>query len=83
VVTDGNGCTASNSVDVLVNPKPQVTITPLNPVICQGAKVNLTAITSGGTLVIVIYGVHLPDFHAQLAKIQMLHRQLIKFIKSL
>ncbi|MBK9641278.1 MAG: hypothetical protein IPO72_08285 [Saprospiraceae bacterium] len=49
VVTDGNGCTASNSVDVLVNPKPQVTITPLNPVICQGAKVNLTAITSGGT----------------------------------
>ncbi|MCC6843703.1 MAG: DUF11 domain-containing protein [Saprospiraceae bacterium] len=49
VVTDGNGCTASNSVEVLVNPKPQVTITPLNPVICQGAKVNLTAITSGGT----------------------------------
>ncbi|MBK6700115.1 MAG: DUF11 domain-containing protein [Saprospiraceae bacterium] len=48
-VTDANGCSATNSTTVIVNPKPQVNITPLNPVICNGAKTSLTAIVFGGT----------------------------------
>jgi subtilisin-like proprotein convertase family protein len=41
--TDGNGCSVSTNVNVLVNPTPVVTITPAAPVICAGNIQQLTA----------------------------------------
>lgn len=45
-VTDGNGCVKTGSVNVNVNPKPNVTISTTNSVICDGNTVVLTASTS-------------------------------------
>lgn len=41
--TDGNGCSVSTNVNVLVNPTPVVTIAPAAPVICAGNIQQLTA----------------------------------------
>jgi dienelactone hydrolase len=47
-VTDGNGCTATNSKAVTFNPKPIATInSSSNTPLCEGANLTLTA--SGGT----------------------------------
>ncbi len=45
-VTDTIGCTATDSVTVIVYQTPPISITPLNPNLCNGASVTLTA--SGG-----------------------------------
>ncbi|MFN8318494.1 MAG: PKD-like domain-containing protein [Saprospiraceae bacterium] len=47
VVTDGNGCTDSESVTVIVNPLPVAVITPSSATICNGASATLTA--TGGS----------------------------------
>jgi subtilisin-like proprotein convertase family protein len=47
--TDGNGCSVSTNVSVLVNPTPVVTITPAAPVICAGSIQQLNAGAVPGT----------------------------------
>ncbi len=46
LVTDGNNCTATAAVTVMVNSVPAVTISLVNPAICVGESVTLIA--SGG-----------------------------------
>ena len=42
-----NGCTSGiDSVQVLVNPKPSITVTPANPIVCPHDSVLLTAVCS-------------------------------------
>ena len=41
-ITDQNNCTATSMVNVIVNPKPQVSITSNNPV-CSGSTLNVHA----------------------------------------
>ena len=42
-VTGSNGCVATTGVDVMVSQPPQVTVTPMNPTVCEGTKVTFTA----------------------------------------
>jgi gliding motility-associated-like protein len=46
-VTDANSCTATTSETVTVNPLPIAVISPINPAICLGNSITLTA--TGGT----------------------------------
>ena len=39
---DGNGCTETASVTITVETEPTVTITPSNPVICDGESITIT-----------------------------------------
>src|SRR5207253_524893 len=48
VVTDNNGCTASNTRAVNVNNAPTVTIAPATVNLCAGQSTTLTATGSGG-----------------------------------
>ncbi len=48
-VTDGNGCTNTDTEDIVVNPLPDASITPAGPLCINGAPINLTAATLGGT----------------------------------
>ena len=41
--TDGNGCTGTQSIIVVVNPNPVLTVNPAAPVICSGGNILLTA----------------------------------------
>ena len=43
VGTGANGCVASGTVNVTVNPAPSISISPSNPSVCQGQSVSLTA----------------------------------------
>lgn len=45
-VTDTMGCTAMDSVTVIVDSLPNISISPLNPDLCDGSTIDLTA--SGG-----------------------------------
>jgi gliding motility-associated-like protein len=45
-VTDTMGCTATDSVTVIVDSIPPISVSPLNPNLCDGYPINLTA--SGG-----------------------------------
>src|SRR5690606_30064809 len=47
-ITDASGCTVSIPVTVTVNNIPVANISPVNPVICSGENVTLTA--SGGSI---------------------------------
>ncbi len=47
-LTDTNGCTANDSVELIVNPNPSLNITASPQVICEGENSTLTANTSGG-----------------------------------
>ncbi len=47
--TDGNGCTGTNSIDIIVNALPVITITPVADLCANAAPVTLTANPTGGT----------------------------------
>lgn len=47
-VEDMNGCTGTETTDVIVNPNPTVTASNTGPV-CQGGSVDITATPAGGT----------------------------------
>lgn len=49
VTATNNGCTASNSVTVMVNPAPDVNILPQNATICRGDNISITAISNANT----------------------------------
>ncbi|MEM6262827.1 MAG: PKD domain-containing protein [Bacteroidota bacterium] len=42
-VTDANGCTGTDSIDIIVNPLPSPNITPNNPTLCVGSTFTLDA----------------------------------------
>ena len=48
-VTGTNGCTNTDTENIVVNPLPDATITPEDPFCLNAAAKNLTAATSGGT----------------------------------
>ena len=48
-VTDAKGCTSTNSINIGVNPLPQVSVNASPSVICRGASTQITATGSGGT----------------------------------
>jgi len=48
-VTNGNGCTGSNNVQVTVNEVPDPTITPAGPFCANDVATNLSAASAGGT----------------------------------
>lgn len=41
--TNLNGCIGDTTVTVIVNPLPVITVTPIDPTICEGGSVSLTA----------------------------------------
>jgi len=43
------GCTAQQTINIMVYPNPTVTIEPQNPSICAGETINLNAKVTGGT----------------------------------
>ena len=47
--TDINGCTNSDSANIVVNSLPSATINPIGPFCVGDAAVNLSAVTPGGT----------------------------------
>ncbi|MDN5214093.1 gliding motility-associated C-terminal domain-containing protein [Fulvivirgaceae bacterium BMA12] len=47
-VTDGNGCSNTDTEDIVVNPLPDATITPAGPFCVNAAAANLVAATPGG-----------------------------------
>ena len=49
VITDANGCKATDSVTVTVNPKVNVAFASDTITICPGGSINLSATTTGGT----------------------------------
>ena len=48
-ITDKNSCSAKNTVSVIVNARPSVTVSASPSTICSGASSQLSAIPSGGT----------------------------------
>jgi len=48
-ITDGNGCSASDSIDIVVRDAPDATITPVDPFCLNDAPYNLEAAPAGGT----------------------------------
>jgi len=48
-VTDGNGCSAADSLEIMVMDAPDATITPVDPFCLYDAPFNMEAIPSGGT----------------------------------
>ena len=48
-VTDINGCTATSSVSVIMNPLPTVSAQSSEPVACYGSSVTLSANAGAGT----------------------------------
>ena len=49
VVTDGEGCTKSASINVIQNPSPDVDITPMPAKVCEGQTKTITANATGGS----------------------------------
>ena len=48
-ITDGNGCSASDSIEITVMEAPEATITPVDPFCFNDAPYNLEALPAGGT----------------------------------
>ena len=49
-ITDDNGCTANDSVELIINENPNLNLTASPQVICEGENSTLTANTTDGTL---------------------------------